>query len=171
MPNVANTYQASIPIIQLLSTNGDGTGTSNAVGDYSAAPTNFYIQPPVGHIYVISELIFHCSDHGTYTIDGYGASTALTNGIAGIVYQGATAIFNLFGGRLIQTNDDYLHVSANYQLVTFASNYQSQIVSYNANSFGTVLRLNGSLNQKLQLELHDDFTFLDDQYFLAHGYY
>ena len=37
------------PVFQFLDTNGNGTGTVDATGDYSAGEEIFYISPPAGY--------------------------------------------------------------------------------------------------------------------------
>lgn len=66
-------------IFGYLDTNGDKTGTNNAVGDYSGTPGVFFIQPPPGAVWTIERLIV--SIHGMCGQAGYGGEDTLANGI------------------------------------------------------------------------------------------
>lgn len=63
-----------------LDTNGDKTGTNNAVGDYSSSPEEFFIQPPEGAVWAIERIIV--SIHGACGRAGYGSELPLANGIS-----------------------------------------------------------------------------------------
>lgn len=67
---------------QILSTNGDGTGNTNIVGDYSVTPGFFYVTPPAGLTYVINHV--HVIVAGTATLNmlDYGSILGgVTNGM------------------------------------------------------------------------------------------
>ena len=72
--------QRVTPLVQLLSTNGDGTGSTSATGDYST-PDDFYIQQAGAGAYVIERLIFSIEDTNMEATT-FGALTALTTGVA-----------------------------------------------------------------------------------------
>ena len=63
-----------------LDTNGDKTGTNNAVGDYSSTPEEFFIQPPQYAVWAIERIIV--SIHGACGRSGYGSENPLANGIS-----------------------------------------------------------------------------------------
>jgi hypothetical protein len=91
------------PLIQFLSTNGDGTGTINAVGDYTATPTPFYIQPSATAVYVITELLLQLSDVGAaFALDEYGNLNApLINGVLIRAKRGSAITLDILGGQPI----------------------------------------------------------------------
>ena len=71
------------PIYQHLDTTGDGTGTINAIGDYSGAVTDFKFTYNVSNkTALIYRLLAYIRDGGTIRADSYGAiANGLTNGI------------------------------------------------------------------------------------------
>ena len=171
MPNTNGQYSINSPLIRHLDTNGDGTGTKNAIGNYSAAPTDFFIQPPIGKIFVITTLIFHMSDSGAFSATDYGSiAGGLTNGLTAVVERQAVQIFDLFEGITIQNNDQFLHISPDVNVVNWSGGTDSLVVSYDSQKFGIQLSLNGDLEDKLIVRLNDDMTPLVDQFFIAHGY-
>jgi len=66
-------------IFGYLDTNGDKTGTNNAIGNYSEFSEEFFIQPPAGAVWAIERLII--SIHGACGRPGYGSELPLANGI------------------------------------------------------------------------------------------
>ena len=61
-------------ISRFLDTNGNGTGTKNANGNYSGAAEIFYIQPPAGSRYQINRLIVEVEDAAGMIATEYGSS-------------------------------------------------------------------------------------------------
>ena len=53
---------ASRPVNQLASSNGDGTGTTNLVGDYSSAPLVASITAGVDKVVVVQRVIVSIED-------------------------------------------------------------------------------------------------------------
>lgn len=72
------------PIALFLSTNGDGTGTTDMAADYSLTPGMFYYQynGPASQVAAIRRMIFRIVDTGSMDATGFGNTTALTNGLA-----------------------------------------------------------------------------------------
>lgn len=68
-------------IYQLLSTNGDGTGTANANGDYSSTPTSFKISSDEIERVEIWRMLVGIQDTGAFDAAKYGNGVTLTNGI------------------------------------------------------------------------------------------
>ena len=65
---------------QFASSNGDGTGDYNLIGDYST-PANFDVVPASGKIFVVTRVMITVEDSGTFNGEGYGVLAALTNGV------------------------------------------------------------------------------------------
>lgn len=61
-------------------TNGDGSGAFDAIGDYRAAPVDFFFQPDPGEVIPVARILFIMKgpDIGK---GGYGQALSLTNGI------------------------------------------------------------------------------------------
>lgn len=96
----------SQPNFQFLSTAGDGTGTVNAIGDYTT-PDDFYMEVPAGQARVVTRLAIYIED-STMQPEAYGALAALTNGVR-IFYKEKTGASEvaLDGGQPIKASGDY----------------------------------------------------------------
>ena len=97
------------PLIRYLDTNGDGTGTKDANGNYSVTPATFYIKPPLNEIYSITEFLIHVSDAQNFTITGFGSIAALTNGINIYAKRNNIISIDVMDGIPIKTNPQLLH--------------------------------------------------------------
>ncbi|MHC4716619.1 MAG: hypothetical protein ACYS5V_06595 [Planctomycetota bacterium] len=100
------------PVNRYLDTVGDGTGTKNAVGDYSGASAEqFYIQCPAagGSNLVLTRMIIGIEDTTGMKPELYGAAAALGNGIQVKVIDadGTTVISDLTDGVPIKTNTQW----------------------------------------------------------------
>ncbi len=92
-----------ILIYQYLDTNGDGTGTTNAIGNYSVTADDFYYEAtrPCD----IERMIVCVRDTGAFDAEDYGNGVALTNGIRVLVHDLADNTDRyLDGGQAILNN-------------------------------------------------------------------
>ena len=170
MPLANGSYRDPIPLIQFLSSNGDGTGTTDAIGNYSVTPLTLYIQPDPEEVLVINELICHVSDSGKFLQGVYGSlASPLTNGIIIQVSDNSGIILPITNSHPIKSNDDYMHLTE-MALQDFGGVADSLRASFTASHFGTELLLHGALNQKLEIIISDNCTGLDDHHFIVHGY-
>lgn len=164
-----NTFK---PLIRLLDTNGDGTETKDAIGNYSAIATPFFIQPPIGQIFFINSFFIHLSDNGTFGQAVYGSMVgALTNGLAITIKTNGIVTTDILDGITIKTNDEFLHLSFSIDLISWAGALNSMVAGFNSLNFGTTMVLDGSKLQRLEVMCNDDFTALIDQHFIVNGYY
>lgn len=94
------------PTFQFLSTNGDGTGVINAIGNYTV-PDDFYMEVPAGQVRLVERLAIYVED-STINVESYGALAALANGVE-ILYVEASggSEQRLDGGQPIQANGDF----------------------------------------------------------------
>ena len=77
--SISSTGTQKSLLARYLDTNGDGTGTKTAVGEYHDAGDGqeiFYIQPPAGTIYRISRMIPFVEDAGTFVGQWYNRKSA-----------------------------------------------------------------------------------------------
>lgn len=160
------------PLFRYLSTNGDGTGTTNAIGNYSGAPAYFYISSfNTLKTFYVTDLIFQYSANGSFSQSGYANGVALTNGIDIQYWQNDDAIFTVNDSRKIKTNDGFVHSGFDYQLITFSGAVNSVAAKY---SFVNPIILNEYTDGWagwFTVILNDDFTGLTDQTFYLKGYY
>jgi hypothetical protein len=188
----------NIILSRFLDTNGDGTGTKNANGDYSDPADIFYLQPAAGKVIRLNRMIIHYEDTQGMTATEYGnLGAALTNGIVvriqddsgtisdltdgvptnGIVVRiqdDSGTISDLTDGVPVKTNADWSRFCYDAQLSVWVSsgaptNDVAQ-VRWTFGKSGTMIRLDGDANERLEVVLSDSFTGLIDQYFMVQGY-
>ena len=90
----------------LASTGGDGTGDTNAVGDYSSETEVFYYQPAADEIVSISRMIVSIEDAGAPDSGKYGNNITLTNGIV-VRLSDSSGVVNTLTGFNILTNGQW----------------------------------------------------------------
>lgn len=164
-------YIVRQPFQHYLDTNGDGTGTDDATGDYSATATDFYYAPSVGVTAEITKLIVHVTDKGQFTFDGYGAiaSGVITTGYSLLVERLGVIVLEITNGLPIISNADMTHLNTDYNKTAFASNEESAGVSIDQEAFGGPLLMHGDLGDKLIARLNDNYTGLEDHHFIIYG--
>lgn len=158
---------------RFLDTNGDGTGTVSATGNYSGGATNFFIQPGSNEQYEISSLILTIYDAVTFEFSDYGAASGLTNGISiQLVQNGATT--DLTDQETIKNN---FHVYTQFFPVQFLTlgpaldQFSIITALYDfKNHHNLKIVLNGVTNDRLQIVLNDNFSGLNDHRFHVKGY-
>lgn len=175
--SIAQDGPVNLNLSRFLDTNGNGTGTKNAVGNYvDGALEIFYIQPPASTVYKITRLLVNVEDTKGMTGEEYAdLGSALTVGVV-IRVQGDS-------GTIVNLTDD-LPVKANNQWSRFAydvvvSNLSSSGLG-SANDFvlsrwsffksNTVIRLDGDQNERLEVVLNDNLTGIVSHYFLVQGF-
>ena len=155
-------------ISQFLDTNGNGTGTNNAIGDYSSAAEEFYFQPSSGETYSISRMIVTIEDTSGFSAQEYGnLGAALTNGITIKVMDGETVDQNLTEVPIIKNGQwpMYCHDST---LHTYGAGDEVLTSRWTFAKSGQSLNLSSA--QKLVVTLNDDFTGLISHRFLIQGH-
>lgn len=154
---------------QILSTNGDGTGTISAIGNYASAATEFYIQPAAGVVYRIARMIPHVVDAGSFDAGSYGNGITLTNGV--LVQQKHDAVIDVNLTPLaILTNVDWGRYCFDIKVSTFGLGNESLGARWTFAKYGQYIRLVGDNNDRFTVILNDDFTDLVDQTFVVEGY-
>ena len=162
---------ANVPVVQLLSSNGDGTGTTSLVGNYAGAATNFEYEVPANERHRLMRLLVMVKDTGTFDADTWGNGISLTNGWSLQVLQADdTVIANLTpvavktSGQLSSycfdvRNDNYGQgdeiLSARWTFAKFTRKGEGLVLDE---------------GERLALILHDDYSGLTDQRFVVQGY-
>jgi hypothetical protein len=149
---------------RFLDTDGDGTGTKEATGNYTET-TTFYLQPPAGAVYVIDRLVVSVEDSDVITSNLYG-SVLITNGIS-IQQVTASGLITLTDGVTITGNLDWRRFCEVEQTANAGTtNHLQAICTFG----GSLLRLNGDQNERIEVLLEDDFSGLDGHYFMVQGF-
>lgn len=151
---------------RFLDTNGNGTGTVNAIGDFSAAPIDFFILPPVNVTMDIFRIIVQIVDSGPVDAGSYGNGITLTNGISLLRLEGSTILQDLMVGVPVLTNGNWGRFAFDVIDTSFGTGENYVVVRWTFNRGGAPIRL---INQSFAARLNDDFTGLNSHTFLVQG--
>jgi hypothetical protein len=163
------------PLMRFLDLNGNGTGTNNAVGNYST-PDDFYVEPPSNQDFLIKRLVIHIAD-ANIIAGNYGDLTALTNGVRlKFVLDGVT--YWADGGVPIKTNAQWGSLCYDVDQKSWAASptQESLLVRYTFAKFmidgvtgedGVLLQ--GHRDDKFVATMQDNLTGLDIHRFMAQG--
>ena len=155
---------------RFLDTNGDGSGNKDAIGNYLATPTDFYLQPPAGYIYRISRIIVSVEDTTVMQAQEYGnLGGPLTNGIAIKYTRNDEEIF-LTDDHTIKTNADWGAFAFDVDIKAWGAGNEFLVTRWTFSKSGQFVRLVGNAGDKLVASLSDNFTGLINHHFLAQGY-
>ena len=153
---------------QYLTQAGDGTGVKDAIGDYSAGATTWYLQPSAGETLSLDTLLISIADNGTFDGTDYGAiGGGLTNGLDILVSTGGVEQ-SILGGNKLKNNFQMIAFGAMAQDVNLAGDQQVlQTCCHFHADHGRPLVLFGT--DRLAIVLNDDFTGLTLHRFHARG--
>jgi len=160
--------EVSKAIYRFLDTDGDGTGTKNANGDYSSAADEFFFQPD--QECDIHRLIFHMTDTTGIQQEEYGnIGGALTNGYNIVVRDDSDAtILSLTDNIPIKTNGDIGRYCYDVELKSWGAGNEAIQGRWTFTKAGAPLRL--PQNYKFSITLNDTLTGLLEHYFMIQGY-
>jgi hypothetical protein len=155
-------------IFRVLDTVGDGTGVTNAIGDYSSTETSFRITDPDKHFY-ITRMLVQIEDSGSFATSGYGALAGLTNGIHVHVSDANEVVDNDLTDQLpIKSNNDWARVCYDLKLENWASGNSAVHARWTFTNAGHPIRV--EKNHHFEVVLNDNFTGLVSHYFFAQGF-
>lgn len=157
------------PLFRLMDTNGDGTGTKNANGNYST-PDIFYIEPSSDRLFLINRMIVCIEDAAGMRAERYGSlSDALTNGIIVRVSDNSGVKQDLTDGIPVKTNAGWGTLCFDVDVKTWGAGDELLLVRWTFQRSGVPIPLNGAKGEKLEIYLQDDFTGIVNHYFFAQG--
>jgi len=168
MPTNINKNTSPI-LIRILDTTGDGTGTKDAIGNYSGSVTRFLIKPGVGEKFIISRMLGQIVDSGSFDSGSYGNGITLTNGITAGYRKNGVEI-DLLDGQVVKTNVDWAGVCYDVTHSNFGAGNEYLNFRWTFSKSGTWIELNGNNGDELWVGLHDNFTGLISQFFTVQGY-
>ena len=167
--SIATTGAQKTLLARYLDTDGSGTGTKTAIGNYST-PTIFYIQPPAGTIYRLSRMLPFVEDVGTFDSGSYGNGITLTNGITVRVQDDSGTLLDLTDGLPIKLNTHWARLCYDMAISKFGTGNEYLHARWTFAKSGQMVRLVGNNNERLEVVLNDDFSDLVSQYFMVQGY-
>lgn len=152
-------------------TDGDGTGTKNAIGNYAGSPTEFKVTAQPNEYLSIERVLVGLSDAGTFDSGGYGNGLALTNGISAYVTDNlGTIVYYLTDeDNPIKTNGDWAHTCYDLTVHAFGSGDQYMAVRWTFARAGQPIELLPGWSVNFLLE--DSMIHLTGQYFQLQGYH
>lgn len=173
LDNVGIGLKSDIPVSRYLDTNGDGTGTVNAIGDYSAAATEFFYAPAAGTYVNLHSIQYYIQDAGDFLPNDYGAMglvTGLTNGYDITIKINGTN-YNINPNGNIKDNGGLLALSAYSYFTQNSAERQNALISDSKiyERFSDKIILNGDLGDKVTITLNDSFTALIKHTFRVTG--
>lgn len=167
--NVCTTTPADgIPKQYFCSTTGNSTGTFNAIGNYSGAATDFYVESVSRYevhsllVNVTSGANFHQSDYGSL------AAPTIANGVKLFVKPLGAAEIPLLSGYAVKTNSDWTLLTRDTILTSFAGTSQTLVANFNiTEDYGKPIML--ELGDRFIIRLQDNFTGLINNTFGLRG--
>lgn len=148
----------------LADTVGDGTGTQDAIGDYSLAVEEFKVTPATGEILTVNQVIIAVTDGAAMSGSAYGSDLVLSNGIEIMLINGNDDVRqDITDGLPVITNTDLARLGPVTELVFGAGDQGLQCLL----TFDEPLIVRDS--ERLAFRLNDDFSDLVHHYFTVIG--
>ena len=158
------------PFFRYLDTNGDGTGTKNANGDYSLVADDFYFQPTRA-CYIHRMLVF-MEDTSGFTAEEYGnLGAALSNGYEVQLKDSSDGVqVDLTDGVVITTNSSLARTCYDANLKDWGTTPTDEalVARWTFSRAGIPLYMNA--NDKFVITFNDDLTGLLQHYFMVQGH-
>lgn len=161
-------------IMKVLSSNGDGTGTSNAVGDYSVTPLSLRYEANndgASEIIYIERMIVKIQDTGTLDADTYGNGISLTNGIRVYIRNSADTILEELTSYPITSTGDWAGHCHDATHHAFGVGDEILSVRWTFARSGLPVILKATEGEYLEVYLNDNFTGLVEHKFIIQGHY
>lgn len=158
---------AEFSLYRYLDTNGDGTGTKNANGDYSGGEEIFYIAPPAGQTYELERMLIYVQDTGTFDAAKYGNGATLTTGIVVRVANDAGTLLDLTDGEPVKTNTHWGRQCYDVEVKAWGTGDEVMVVRWTFAKSGRPIRLHAG--ERLEVVLNDALDVLVGHYFQVQG--
>ncbi len=157
---------------QLASTNGDGTGTSDFIGNYSSTGVVGYIKAPAGQTWDVYRMIVRIEDEATIHAEKYGALAALSEGVdLNIRFESGGAIVgSLDGGIPVKTNAQWASLCYDTDVKSWRTGGAGDellVARYTFNRLGGPIQITGE--ERIELDFDDNFTGIISHTFLFQG--
>jgi hypothetical protein len=153
-----------------VSSNGDGTGTVHATGNYSVTPLKLKITPPEGKVYRIHSLMLVVEDNGGFNSGYYGNGIVVTNGISIKLRDELDNVVSDFtNGEPIKTTGLMAHFFDRLEYINYGTGDEvvRAIINFQE-SMGDFVELR--YGESLEANFSDNFTGLIHHDLVAQGY-
>ena len=145
-------------------------GSEDANGNYSVTPAVFSIAPSAGEVWYVARLLVYIEDSGSFDSGGYGNGSALANGIAIKIVSDGVDVISLTNDQPIKQNTHWKKFCFDIETSKFGSGNESLGSRWTFTKGGTYIKLDGDLDEKIEVRLSDDMSDLVSQTFLFQGY-
>ncbi len=154
-------------IARLLDTNGDGSGTDNAIDDYDTTPTDFYFEAQEDTL--LYRMIISIGDTaGARAVDYGNINNGLANGWElKIKDVDDTVLSNETGGVAVKNNGTIARNCYDADIKTWGSGDELVVARWTFSKDSQAIFLRPG--QKLVVHLSDDCTGLLEHYFFVKG--
>lgn len=165
---------AQEPVRQFLDTVGDGSGTTNAAANYSVSAEQYRLTPANGVVYRVHTLSIMILGGSGLALEAnkYLDVSLLANGVSVGTWSGdgSTLQKDLLSGLSVKQNSDWDAVGSLTEERLWGSKSSLLVKIPFTELMGEPLRLDGSSDEELIVDLNDDFSGLTNHYFFASGY-
>ena len=135
----------------------------------SVTPVDFYIAPPSNETWYISRWMLQLIDGKGFEITGFGSiGSPLTNGLDAVFESDGVQTSLL--DHTIKSNSDISAIAFDARLDTYGNSSDALHARWSLYKTGQMLRLRGSLNEKLIIKIQDNLTSLERLHIHAQGY-
>ena len=155
--DLAGTNDPSKHFFQLVSSNGDGTGV---VDLNAAAPADYFITPSSSQKIILKRLNLLEKDLSFTNALGYGAGSALTNGI-GITVENGSGVIRNYTPVKIKTTYEWALLAGVDSSSIGGSGADPHMVRWTFNKGGGNIKLDGSKGEFLRISYGDAMNFMD----------
>lgn len=147
---------------------GNGTGTKNAIGNYSAEAQSFKITVPANKTYSLENLKIYMASSSAFTTSGYGSSLAnITNGWT-IKVRKDGVLTDILDGMVIKSNYDLEGIATSINRVSFSGLEDGFVVTVSFSEYGIPFYLKAA--EYIEIVLNDDFSGLTKHQFIIKGH-
>ena len=158
----------STDLYTFLDTNGDGTGTKNAIGDYSGGQNFYFTCPETATSVDIYRMIVYVEDSGNFSSAGYGNLSALTNGIQ-IRQEKEGETIDMTNSQEVKTNAEWSKFCYDVTYISFGSGNNALSIRWTFRNSGSPVKLDPG--EKFIVYLEDNLTGLVQHTFQIQGQY
>lgn len=169
-------FEGAQEVFRQLDDVGDGTGTKNAVEDYSdlgAGATAFTINPPDNGRIDLTRMIVAIQDGAGMRADRYASlASALTNGVdVGWIDNSGNMVRSFLDNNPITTNAGWGRLCYDVDVKTWGAGDELLLVRWTFAAAGIHLSLDSrNAGYRFGVVLNDNFTGVTDQRFTVEGY-
>jgi hypothetical protein len=156
-------------LYRYLDTVGDGSGTKNANGDYSATTATLLLTPSAGEYFHVNRMIVSIEDSSGGSAAEYGNATALDSGILVLVNDANGTVADLTDSEKITTNASWGKLCYDVDQKTWGTGNELFLVRWTFGKSGQMVTLDGDQGEYMEVKIHGNCSGLVSHYFMVQG--